>query len=253
LFYSNDQGATATVVYAPEPLIAPASYLRELTGQPTADFSNRRDMDQERFVVQIDDTHAYAWASEFMWYSVGEDSHRLMLTTRAELTRSTPQGEWQITTIKRQPDVRVAHLSTSLDGRTYAILQDREGEWLAKLDTKTGEWVERQRTPALLPAWMAENRTTARYFWSNGDYQVVSEWGDTVVSRLLIPFMKARAEIKTDAHFYTRDGGRTWHQLAIPGYLGVMGLSPRGSKVYWSKGNAYSDDEALQWEYDLAK
>ncbi|MYZ41680.1 hypothetical protein [Schauerella aestuarii] len=253
LFFSDDQGATANVVYGPEPLIAPASYLKKLTGQPTADFSNRRDMDQERFVVQIDDTHAYAWASEFMWYRVGEDSHRLMLTTRAELSRSTPQGEWQITTITRQPDVRVAHLSTSLDGRTYAVLQDRDGEWLAKLDPQTGEWIERQRTPALLPAWMAENRTTARYFWSNGDYQVVSEWGDTVVSRLLIPFMKERAEIQTDAHFYTRDGGRTWHQLAIPGYLGMMGLSPRSSKVYWSKGNAYSDDEALQWEYDLAK
>lgn len=253
LFYSNDQGATSHVVYGPEPMIAPASYLKKLTKQPTADFSDRRDMDQERFVVQIDDTHAYAWASEFMWYRVGDDSHRLMLTTRAELSRSTPQGEWQITTIKRQPDVRVAHLSTSLDGRTYAILQDREGEWLAKLDTQTGEWIERQRTPALLPAWMAENRTTARYFWSNGDYQVVSEWGDTVVSRLLIPFMKERAEIQTDAHFYTRDGGKTWHQLAIPGYLGVMGLSPRSGKVYWSKGNAYSDDEPLQWEYDLSK
>lgn len=253
LFYSSDQGQTSTVVYSPEPLIAPVSYLREMTGQPNGDFSSRRDMDQERFVVQVNDTRAYVWASEFMWYSVGNAQHRTMLMTRAELSRPDPSGEWQITKVTRHPELRVEHLSTSHDGRTYAILQDKDGEWLAKLDTQTGEWIERQKTPSLLPGWLAENRTSARYFWNNGDYQVVSEWGDTVVSRLIIPFSKDRAEIDTDAHFYTRDGGRTWHQLAIPGYLGVMGLSPTGSKLYWSKGDWYENDEPLQWQYDLAQ
>lgn len=253
LFYSMDQGKTSTVIYSPEPLIAPVAYLREIAGEPNADFSRRRDMDQERFVVQLSDEHAYAWVSEFMWYYVGEDSHRLVLTTRAELSRPGPDDEWQITHITRQPDVRIQHLTTSIDGRTYAILQDEEGEWLARLDTQNGEWIERQRTPSVLPGWLAEDRTSTRYFWSNGDYQVVSQWGRTVVSRLLIPFSEEPAEINTDAHFYTRDGGRNWHQLAIPGYLGVMGLSPRGSKVYWTKGNWYSNDEPLQWHYDLAK
>ncbi|CAM4138825.1 hypothetical protein [Bordetella muralis] len=253
LFYSSDQGQTSTVIYSPEPLIAPVSYLQEMTGQPTADFSMRRDMDQERFVVQVSDTQAYAWASEFMWYSVGETQHRTMLMTRATLSRPDPSGEWQITNVTRHPHLRVDHLSTSRDGRTYAVLHDKDGEWLAKLDTQTGEWIERQKTPSVLPDWMAENRTSARYFWNNGDYQVVSEWGDTVVPRLLIPFSRDRAEIDTDAHFYTRDGGRTWHQLAIPGYLGVMGLSPTGSKLYWSKGDWYEDDEPMQWQYDLAQ
>lgn len=253
LFYSPDQGRTSSVIYSPEPLTAPVSYLREMTGQPTGDFSSRRDMDRERFIVQVSDTRAYVWASEYMWYSVGDTNHRTMLTTRAELSRATPGAEWQITTVTREPKVRVTHLSTSLDGRTYAVLDDQDGEWLAKLDTQTGEWIERQKTPSLLPGWLAENRTSARYFWNNGDYQVVSEWGDTIVPRLLIPFLDERAEIDTDAHFYTRDGGRTWHQLAIPGYLGVMGLSPHGSQLYWSKGNWYTNDEPLQWQYDLAQ
>lgn len=253
LFYSSDQGATSSVVYSPEPLFVPISGLREITGEPGADFSSRRDMDKERFLVQVDDTRAYAWASEFMWYRVGKESHRLRITTRAELSRSDAQSEWQITRVIRQPHVRVQHLSTSSDGRTYAVLQDKDGRWLGKLDTQNGEWIERQRTPALLPGWLAEDRTSTRYFWSNGDYQVVSQWGDTVVPRWLIPFTEEPAEIDTDAHFYTRDGGRSWHQLAIPGYLGVMGLSPRGSKVYWNKGNWYSNDEPLQWQYDLAK
>lgn len=253
LFYSADQGQTSTVIYSPEPLIAPVAYLREIAGEPDADFSRRRDMDQERFVVQVSDEHAYAWVSEFMWYHVGEDSHRLILTTRAELFRPGPDDEWQITHVTREPDVRIEHLSTSIDGRTYAILQDNEGEWLARLDTQNGEWIERQRTPSVLPGWLAEDRTSARYFWNNGDYQVVSQWGRTAVPRLLIPFSEEPAEINTDAHFYTRDGGRNWHQLAIPGYLGVMGLAPRGSKLYWNKGNWYSNDEPLQWHYDLAK
>ena len=94
---------------------------------------------------------------------------------------------------------------------------------------------------------------TSRYFWNNGDYQVVSLDGYNHVPRILLPFGRKRALISTDAHFYTRNGGRTWHQLAIPGYLGVMGLSPHGSKVYWSKGNWYRNNEPHQWEYDLAK
>lgn len=253
LFYSMDQGKTSTAVYSPQPLSAPESYLRELTGEPEADFSSRRDMDQERFVVQLDDTHAYAWVSEFMWYRVGEDQRRLNITTQAVLSRPDTGHPWQITKVSRLPDLRVEHLSTSLDGRTYAVIEDKDGAWLAKLDTRNGEWIERHRTPALLPGWLAQDRTSTRYFWSNGDYQVVSQWGDTVVSRALLPFLKESAEIRTDAHFYTRNGGRSWRQLAIPGYLGVMGLSPRGSKLYWNGGNWYSNDEALQWQYDLAK
>ena len=105
----------------------------------------------------------------------------------------------------------------------------------------------------MLPGWLAEDQTATRYFWSNGDYQVVSLWGKTVLPRWLMPFSEERAEIDTDAHFYTRDGGRRWHQLAIPGYLGVMGLSAYGSTLYWSKGNWYSNDEPQQWEYDLSK
>ena len=253
LFHSANGGETSTAVYGPAPLIAPQSYLREMTGATDTNFSGRREMDQTRFVVQIDDTRAYAWASEFMWYRVGQDSRRLMLSSRADLTRSGPNGDWQITRVTRQPGTRIAHLRSAHDGRTYAVLQDKDGEWLAKLDTKTGEWVERQKTPSLLPDWLAQDRTSTRYFWNNGDYQVLSRSGDTMVSRALIPFLKKQAEIDTEAHFYTRDGGRSWHQLAIPGYLGVMGLSSQGSKLYWSKGNWYSDKEPVQWEYDLAK
>jgi len=253
LFHSADQGRTSTVIYSPESLVASVDYLRSMVGEPEATFSRSRYMDQERFVVQVDDRRAYAWVSERTWYHLGDDGHRLLLTTVAELSRSGSDAEWVVSAVTREPGVAIEHLVTSVDGRTHAILRDEEGEWLARLDSQSGAWVERRKTPSLLPHWLAEDGTSTRYFWSNGDYQVVSKWGYTVVPRLLIPFSRERAELQTDAHFYTRDGGRSWRQLAIPGYLGVMGLSPRGSKLYWSKGNWYSNDEPQQWEYDLAR
>lgn len=254
LFYSADQGQTSTAIYSPEPLVATLSHIRAMVDEPTATFSSSRYQDQERFIVQVDDRRAYAWVSERTWYHVGEVSHRFMLTTVAELSRPEPDAEWSVTRVTRKPGVAIGHLVTALDGRTHAILHDdEEGERLAQLDTRNGEWIERQETPSLLPAWLAEDATSARYFWSNGDYQVVSQWGYTVLPRLLMPFSRERAEIRTDAHFYTRDAGRRWSQLAIPDYLGVMGLSPRGSKLYWSRGNWYSNDEPLQWQYDLAR
>lgn len=253
LHYSSDQGKTSTVIYSPEPLVAPSSYLQELVGEPTARFSSSRSVDQRRFIAQVDDHRAYAWVSESTWYHVGERSERLMLTTRAELVRPEPDGEWSVTRVTREPGVVLAHLSTSLDGQTYAVLRDNDGEWLVALDSDNGEWTERQRTPSLLPGWLVGDDTSVRYFWSNGDYQVISKWGYVHVPRIFMPFSRESAEINVDAHYYTRDGGRSWNQLAIPGYLGVMGLSRQGSKVYWSKGNWYSNDESQQWEYDLAK
>lgn len=250
LFYSADQGRTSSVIYSPEPLVAPLSYLRETVGEPLATFPSRN---QQRFVVQVNDHRAYAWVSEISWYYFGEKSERLRLTTRVELSRKEPDGEWFVTRVVREPDIAVRHLSTSTKGQTYAIVNDNEGEWLVALDTQSGEWVGRQRTPSLLPAWLVPSDMTSRYFWNNGDYQVVSLDGYNHVPRILLPFGRKRALISTDAHFYTRNGGRTWHQLAIPGYLGVMGLSPHGSKVYWSKGNWYRNNEPHQWEYDLAK
>lgn len=256
LFHSRDQGKTSARIYSPEPLVAPVSYLRELAGADgaRADFSGRRgDMDRERIVVQVDERRAYAWVSEVLWYRVDGRSHRLGLTTRAVLTRPDADGEWQVDSVTRVPGMHLTNAITSVDGRTYATLVEQDREWLAKLDTTTGEWVERRETPALLPRWLARPAMETRYFQNNGDYQVVSLWGDVIVPRILFPFGEEAAEISADAHFYTRDGGRTWHQLAIPGYLGVMGLSPRGSKLYWSKGNWYSNDAPEQWQYDLAQ
>lgn len=253
LFYSPDQGKTSYAVHSPEPLVAPAEYLRKLLNDNMATFSDRRDMDRERYVVQVDRDRAYAWSSELIWHGSGDKRQRLLITTKADLSRAGSDGEWQITKVTRQSGIRLLHLSTSLDGKTYAILQDENGNSLARLDTQSGEWVERHKTPSLLPGWLARDKTMTRYFWSNGDYQVVSQWGDTELPRWLAPFTKKPSEIDTDAHFYTRDGGRSWHRLAIPGYLGVMGLSQQGSKLYWTKGNWYRSEEPVQWEYDLAK
>ena len=50
-----------------------------------------------------------------------------------------------------------------------------------------------------------------------------------------INFMRGtKAQTDANASFYSVDNGRTWTRLGLPGYLGVMGLSPDGDRVYGS-------------------
>ena len=255
LFHSSDQGKTTTRIYSPEPFIAPEAYLRTLVGaqKDLADFSNRDNSDANRYIVPVDAHRAYVWISEDMGYRVDGNYYPLSVTTRATLTRANEHDDWQVSTLTREQGWTLTHVVTSADGRTYAMLRTQGSEWLTRLDTDTGEWVERHKVPSLLPGWLARNRMNTRYFQNNGDYQVISLWGDMIIPRILLPVETDQAEITTNAHFYTHDGGKTWHQLAIPGYLGVMGLSPHGSTLYWSKGNWFRNKEPSQWEYDLSR
>lgn len=253
LFYSADQGATSAPVYSPEPLLAPQSYLRQAAQAPNADFSTDR-LDSGHFVVQIDDTHAWAWISGVSGYEDTEKKYRaLPVTTRAEISRPSVQAQWRVTQVTRRARFQIEQLATSNDGQTFAILEDRRGQWLARLDKGTGTWIEHHPLPSLLPKWLVTDHMWVRYFWSNGSYQVVSLWGDLILPRALFPFSDKRAEITTDAHFYTSDGGRSWHQLAIPGYLSVLGLSHLGSRLYWSQGNWYTNNEPVLKTFTLRK
>lgn len=260
LFFSNDQGLTAKPVLSATPLLASEAELRQLAAAPDAEFSGRRDMDQTRYVVQVSPDRAYAWVSERMWYEVDADRLPFAITTKADLVRVNQT--WQVSKLERKAGRNLTQLETAANGLTHAIEEVVEekgpGKWevrqsLVRLDPASGNWTEAQALPSLLPSWLARDNMSVRYFWSNGQIQVISLWGDVVLPRLLAPLLPHPLNITTDAHFYTVNGGRNWHQLAIPGYLGVMGLSPKGSKLYWSQGNSYRNEEALLLQYDLAK
>lgn len=254
LFHSSDQGRTAEPIRSPEALTAPLSYLQDLLDVPVAQIHPpTSDMDRERFVVQVDETRAYAWTTERIAHGTGASRGQLSVTTRARLTRPTPQAPWQVTDVSRMPRFGIGKLATAADRSTHALVTDESGTWLARLDPDSGDWVARQRMPELLPGWLADQRSTPRHLWSNGQYQVVTLSADVHLPAVLSPFSRGGAEISADPHFYTRDGGKSWQQLAIPGYLGVMGLSREGAKLYWSPGNWYLDDEPVLRHYDLAR
>ena len=251
LFYSPDRGASVIEVESTEPLVAPLSLWRELAGDQTLNPSSHSTDDRERFVVQVDEQQAWAWVSEFMWHRQNSTSRPIRVTTRLRLERPANSKAWVVADREHRIGERLLYLQTSSDGQSYGIIHDDEGEWMVKLDPQTGEWMQRHATPSLFPSWLADDRTGTRYFWSNGRYQVISKWGDTGLPRILFPFTEEPLEVDTDAHFYSRDGGQTWQQLAIPGYLGVMGLSRQGNKLYWSQGNWYSNNEPNLREYTL--
>lgn len=254
LFHSADEGRTTVAIRSPESLTAPLSFLQEVTGVPESLIHPpTTNMDRERFVVQVDDTRAYAWISERIAYGTGATRGQLWVTTRGKLVRETPRGPWQVTEVARYPHLGIDKLVTAADRSSHALLVDDAGTWLARLDTDSGDWVARRKTPSLLPGWLAENRLSPRYFWSNGQYQVVSLVGYVRLPRVLSPFSRRDDEISTDPHFYTRDGGRTWRQLAVADYLGIMGLSRQGSKLYWTPGSWYRNKEPVQRHFDLAR
>ena len=251
LFHSPDGGLTSSRLFSPEPLEATTDDLLSITGLSTPDTLQRASHDAKRFVVQLDDTRAFAWVGESMWYRSEDDqAKRLMVTSRAALVRRGPEEPWQVSEVRRTPGGLLKHVVTA-GGQTHGVLVEDQGEWLVRLDAVSGEWTDRQPLPRLLPGWLAGNGMGARYFWSNGDYQVVSLWGNLVVPRIVFPFTEEPAVFTTDAHFYTRDGGRSWSQLAIPGYLGVMGLAGHGREVFWTKGDWYWNEEPYVWSYSL--
>lgn len=253
LFYSANAGQDAVQIFSAQPLELSDNELQTLTGISNMDAMRRSSTDVKRYIVQVDPQRAYAWISERAWYHLdGESSTRLLVTSRIELTRSSPQDAWQVQDVRRENNVALGHFETSADGQTHAILINDEDEWLVRLDTASGEWIDYNPTPALLPAWLSVNDMRVRYFWSNGDFQVISLDGYVTIPRILYPFTEEPAEISTDAHFYTNDGGRNWHQLAIPGYLGVMGLARHDDNLYWTKGDWYANDEPHVWRYKLA-
>lgn len=245
---------TSFRIHSPQALEVSDEEFRSLTGMPEGGTVQRSSGDKERFVVQVDGNRAYAWVSESVWsWNEDDESQRLALTSRTELMRSSAHEPWRVVQIERRPGIFLAHLATSADRRTHAVLANEAGEWLVRLDPDTGDWIAHQPLPKLLPSWLADSRMRVRYFWSNGAHQVVSLWGDVVVPRLLFPFSEEPASITTDAHFHTSDSGRTWHQLAIPGYLGVMGLAHHEAEMFWTKGNWYTNDEPYVWRYGLAE
>lgn len=253
LFYSSDGGQTSYRVYADEPLLLSIEATLELLGRKDARISSRAHERQHRHIVQVSPERAYAWVAQSDWLRLPDDeAERYMLTTKATLARTGPEGRWQVEKVEHRPGRLIEHLITTPGRGTHAIVTDDGREWLMRLNTETGEWEDAQAVPQLLPNWLVDNRMWVRYFWSNGDYQVISLWGDIEVPRILFPFTEEPASITTDGHFYTRDGGRSWHQMAIPGYLGVMGLG-RSDALYWSKGNWYSNEEPQLWQYRLAQ
>ncbi|MDR0779118.1 MAG: hypothetical protein LBF16_00260 [Pseudomonadales bacterium] len=226
LWHASAQDLIATPVESAEQLDVPESW----------------EPGSERFIAPVDAAHAFAWISR--------DEQPMM---RATLMRQDARSPWRIAAFTEQPGISLRQMQTSTDGRTYAIVKKPDGEWMVRLDVNSGEWVEPRRLPVLMPRWLVKQRAWTRYFWNNGDYQVVTLDVDMRLPRLLFPFSDEALETDANVHFYTRDGGRSWHRLAIPDYLGVMGLSPRGSKLYWNKGNWYRNDEPVQRQYDLRR
>lgn len=255
LFFSSNAGASSAPILSPKSLRVSDAEFLSLNGVALQGQVRRYSHDSERYVVQVNDTLAYAWESESSWVhgAPENDSQRVTLTTRLTLQRTDPASPWEVSKLDRLPGVFVAHLRTAANQRTHAVLHNDAGPWLVELDRETGEWKGPQPLPRLLPDSLVANDLSARYFWSNGDYQVVSLWGYVHIPRLLFPFTEEPAAITTDAHFYTQDNGRSWHQLAIPDYLGVMGLAHHDSQLFWTKGNWYSNEEPYVWSYDLAQ
>lgn len=253
LGYSRDQGVTSTLISSDQPFNVTQEWLASQLPEGAGEFRKAPLLDQ-RFVVQTSDHSAYAWLSQSFNYRLKGEDGLVDVTSTVVMERADRKEAWQVTGVNRQTGLRTRHVKAGGNGEAHAILRHEGESWqLARLDPQTGEWVERQALPNLIPDWLFDTHTSVSNFWSNGRYQVVNLHESHDVASL-VPGYDHDASFYTTSHFYTDDGGASWHQLAIPGERdAVLGMEARGNRLFWSKGDWFKVKEPYLWSYNLAE
>ncbi|WP_419307571.1 hypothetical protein J8402_00705 [Chromohalobacter israelensis] len=254
LGYSDDQGTTSVRITSDKPIKVTQAYIKSLLPAEATDLTMGTTLKDSRFVVQTSSLTAYAWVSQPLSYRQNDERSSMVVTSRAKLVRPSTDASWQVSDVTRTPGLRIRHVKTGENGEAHAIIRsDSDGWQMARLAPDTGEWVGRHDLPELMPRWLFDVHRSVSHFWSNGRYQVVNLHESHDLPQL-IPFYSHNASFYTTSHFYTDDGGASWHQLAIPGNRdAVLGMENHGDRLFWSKGRWYEDKGPGVWSYDLSQ
>lgn len=250
LLHSADGGATVEEIRSDKPLLVSFTEIRQRRNADT-DWgdANGEFGDVKHHILQLDAEHAVAWFSQTFRYSTNGTTlnQHISLSTRVNLHRQN--GHWQFEAPQSIPDLAIDEIRDNHAGQVVALLADKQGDMqLAILNRQTLAWETRSKVPG---AFTPIPSGQALRLLEIGQHSVVIN----VMSDVTIPGVLAldgrEHSISADAVFYTADWGKSWHKLAIDGYLGVLGMDAAHDRVIWAKGNWYSSRDLDIYSYGL--
>ena len=254
LFYSSDGGKTAQRVPVTQTMLVNVDHVRGKAPSGVEWGSGAEAVQGEVHaqVVQLDAQRAVLWVSQRFRYSRPDSAYyagAMLVTSRAELRRV--DGHWQVGAPQRLEDTWVDTVYRNPAGRVIGLIDHTGGErtQVALLDTATLAWNEQGSLPTPFDPLSASTYT--RGFWAGQETLVANVSSTHKVPKWIYPWQADGAQISGDAVFYSRDWGRSWHRLAIKGYLGVAGFDAAHDEVFWSKGNWYVSSDKNVYGYGL--
>jgi len=250
LLHSADGGATVEEIRSDKPLLVSFAEIRQRRSADT-DWgdANGEFGDVKHHILQLDAEHAVAWFSQTFRYSTNGTTlnQHISLSTRVSLQRRN--GHWQFEASQSVPDLAIDEIRDNHTGQVVALLADKHGDMqLAILNRQTLAWETQGKVPG---AFTPIPGSQALRLLEIGQHSVVIN----VMSDVTIPGVLAldgrEHSISADAVFYTADWGKSWHKLAIDGYLGVLGMDAAHDRVIWANGNWYSSRDLDVYSYGL--
>ncbi|UUQ67295.1 hypothetical protein NLK61_11885 [Pseudomonas fuscovaginae UPB0736] len=253
VFYSADGGATNSEIFASESLLVSLAYAQGKRPDITQWHSDSSDNGEVRtHVTQLDAQHAFIWVSQRFWGSdPSVDGHNLAVsvTTRVRLKRDA--GQWQVESVQRDDGLFIDAMVDNGSGRVMGLIdqgdqgQDRVGE----LDTAKLSWHVVGELPSVFGQLGSHTQLREEHFWMGQNSLLINTSSNHHPPRWL--YWWSKATISADGVFYSTDWGRSWQQLAVDGYLGILGFQPAQDRVFWAKGNWYNSNDLGIYSYGL--
>lgn len=250
LLYSPDGGTTIESVMASEPLLVSLNEIRQSLGAEIQWDDKNGDLGETtQHVTQFGAKEAALWNSQSFRYAKDglNFSHSVRITSYAPLRREN--GTWQMGKAQRWDGFVIKSLVDNRAGRTVALVEEADGLKVALLNRSTLKWEVQGALPTAFGILPSDSGLRAWHV--SREAIVVNIWSSHKVPRWLYPWGRNAANISADSVFYSTDWGRSWTQLSIDGYLGVLGMDGERNRVVWAKGNWHSSNDLYIHSYGL--
>ena len=251
LQYSPDGGTTVEDVMTSHPLHERLDAVQSLIGpQGRWGDANGTFGEVKRHVVQLGPEDAALWVSQTFRYALDDGpylTHTYHLTRYARLTRKG--GTWHLGEVKQLDGVAIDSVLDNRGDKVVAVLDRGDGAHVALLDRTSLEWQDQGRLPSAFG--VLPSHSGLREWFVGRGVIVANVMSSHDVPRWLSPWRREAASISADAVFFSKDWGRSWQKLDMPGYLGVLGLDAQHERVAWAKGNWYDSTDLAVRTYGL--
>jgi hypothetical protein len=254
LQYSQDGGATIEDIILSEALLVEVNAILDRVEGPVqwSDMVGRFG-EVKGHIAQLDAQRAVLWVTQDFAYAQPGSRYitdHMYVTSHAVLNRK--DGRWHADKVQRLDDFAIERVLDNGSGKIVALAYTGHEPRMSVfvLDAELLEWKKQGSLPGAFGP--IESHTGLREAFIGEQILVLN-----VMSSHEVPSWLARltgeeeASISADAVFYSKDWGRSWKRLAIPGYLGVLGMDARNNKVIWAKGNWYDSQDLNVRSYGL--